>query len=319
MRKFIMILIVLLLLVLSSCSVNYNLEDNYNEDSIETLNFNKNGLKIMQLTDLHFTYGFDYLDRKTYQLLDNMFKTEKPDLIIITGDLFMSILAPKILKDFIFFIEKYQIPWSITFGNHEREYHHITKIVKILMEANTNYLLFHYGPKLSNDNTHGYSNFKIKINLDNEPFFNIYMLDSKDNRKDGIKDKRFPYDYLSLEQVTWFKEELASDTVKSVAFMHMPIRQFLEYDGNEKRETIWPQAVDTGFFEAILENNKKTLGVFVGHDHNNEFSFLYEGILLAYGRSSGYNAYGTYEKGARIIKINKEYQLDTYLIGYSYE
>lgn len=318
MRKEIFIILVFLMVVLSSCSVNHNLLDEYNNDIIEKVKLNKDELKIMQLTDLHFTYGFDSLDKKTYKLLDNMFKNEEPDLIVITGDLFMSILAPNILKDFIKFIEKYQIYWTITFGNHEREYHHITKIVKILMETKTNYLLFHYGPKLTDDNTHGYSNFKIEILKNDLAFLNVYLLDSKDDRKDGVKDKRFPYDYLSEEQVNWFKEETINDTVKSLVFMHMPLMQFLNYEGNDIREKMWPQGKDTGLFEAILEVNK-TMGVFVGHDHNNEFSFLYEGVLLAYGRSSGYNAYGTYEKGARIIIVDKDYQLNTYLVGYQDE
>lgn len=304
-----------MLLILSSCSGNPYLEDNYNDDSIKIVNLDKDNLKIMQITDLHLTYGFDYLDRKTYKLLDKMFNNEKPDLIIITGDLFMTILAPKILKDFINFMESYRIPWSLTFGNHEREYHDIIKIVKILMEAKTNYLLFHYGPKLSDNWSHGYSNFKISINSNNVPFLNLYLLDSKANRQDGIKDKRYPYDYLTVEQVNWFKEEVSNDVVKSLAFMHMPLLQYLEYQGDDIRETVWPQAVDTGFFEAILATNKKTIGVFVGHDHNNEFSFNLDGVLLAYGRNSGYNAYGTYEKGSRIILIDNNYHLITYLVG----
>lgn len=316
MKKPLLILILVFMLFLSSCSVNHELIDSYNEQELRSINLTKDNIKIMQLTDLHFTYGFDALDKKTYKLLDNMFKKESPDVIVITGDLFMSILAPKILKEFISFMESYQIPWTITFGNHEREYHHITKIVKILMEAKTNYLIFHYGPKLSLNNTHGYSNFKINVTINDVPFLNLYMLDSKDNRKDGVKNKRFPYDYLSVEQVNWFKDEVSNDSVNSLAFMHMPLMQFLKYEGDDIREKMWPQGEDTGFFEAIIATNKKTMGVFVGHDHNNEFSFYYEGVLLAYGRSSGYNAYGTYEKGSRIIIVNSLYQLETYLLGY---
>ncbi len=74
----------------------------------------------------------------------------------------------------------------------------------------------------------------------------------------------------------------------------------------------------THLFDTIIETGKKSLGVFVGHDHNNEFSFYKENILLAYGRSSGYNAYGTYEKGARII-IYDGSNLNTYLVGSSDE
>src|SRR5690554_2699459 len=112
-------LIIVFLGFLTSCNSNITLIDNYNDESIEIFNINKDEVKIMQLTDIHLTYGFDYLDKKTYKLINNLITNENPDVIVITGDLFMSIIAPRLLKDFIKFIEKYKIPWTLTFGNHE--------------------------------------------------------------------------------------------------------------------------------------------------------------------------------------------------------
>lgn len=317
-RIIILLLIIVLFFSLTACNHNIILIDDYDDESIDIININKNEVKIMQLTDVHLTYGNDYLDKKTYKLINNLITNENPDVIVITGDLFMSIIAPRLLKDFIKFIEKYKTPWTLTFGNHEGEYHKMERIVDILMNAKTNYLYFHYGPKLSNDNSHGYSNFKIRIYNDDSPFLNLYMLDSKDKRKDGIKDDRFPYDYLSDNQVSWYKEEVLNDTVNSLIFIHMPLMEYLEYEGDDIREKRWPQGKNTHLFDTIIETGKKSLGVFVGHDHNNEFSFYKEDILLAYGRSSGYNAYGTYEKGARII-IYDGSNLNTYLVGSSDE
>lgn len=209
-------------------------------------------------------------------------------------------------------MESYKIPWAYTFGNHEREYHKEEVMVNILMNAKTEYLIFHYGPKLSSDNSHGYSNYKIKITNGSEPLLNLYLLDSKDRRKDGIKDDRYPYDYLSIEQVGWFSDNLAGDSVSSLAFMHIPLLQFEEYEG-VTNESIWPQAIDTGFFDAIINNGKKTIAVFIGHDHKNNHEFYYDDILLAYGVSSGYNAYGSNAtKGAKMIIYNKDGTLNTY-------
>ena len=94
--------------------------------------------------------------------------------------------------------------------------------------------------------------------------------------------------------------------------MHMPLRQFLEYKGDNRGEPSWPQAIDTGLYDAIMDpeiGNKSTLGLFVGHDHLNSFEFRLQkdGVLLAYGLTSGYNAYGTHDKGARIIKFTRSY------------
>ena len=46
-------------------------------------------------------------------------------------------------------------------------------------------------------------------------------------------------------------------------------------------------------------------GVFVGHDHINDYEGTLHGIRLCYGRGSGYQCYGLegYAKGARIIDI----------------
>ncbi|WP_026391509.1 metallophosphoesterase [Haploplasma modicum] len=291
------------------------LADDFSNSSIQDVTINKDNLKILQLTDLHLTYGFDYLDRKTYKLIDTIIKQEKPDLIVFTGDLVMSIYAKFLIKDFIKKIDKYNIPYTFTFGNHEMEYHTMEQIVNSIKRVKTKNLIFHQGEKLSDDNTHGYSNFKIKINLTNRSFY-IYMLDTKANRTDNvISDNK--YDYLSLEQVDWFYRQAKLDDGKNLVFMHIPLVEFLDYEGIPN-ETIWTQGKNTGLFSKLVEVGK-TLGVFVGHDHTNEFEFYKDNIMLAYGRNSGYNAYGTNKKGGRIIMINNLDNISTYLVGDSNE
>ncbi len=303
-KVIIFILSITTLLALTSCGKVKQLEDNYNEDEFGYIDIGKDEIKIMQLTDLHLTYGFDALDRKTYKLVEAMVLQEKPDLIVLTGDLFMSVYAKRILKKFIKFMESLKTPWAYAFGNHEREYHSMEEIVNILLTAKTNYLYFHHGPKLSDDNTHGYSNYKLKITNGNYPLLNIYILDTKANRTDGVVDDYYPYDYLSYEQVSWFNNHLENDIVKSLAFMHIPLRQY-ENLTEGLNERVWAQGKETGFFQAILNNDKKTLGVFVGHDHLNNHYFHEQDIMLAYGVSSGFNAYGGNDsKGARIITYN---------------
>ena len=176
----------------------------------------------MQLTDVHLTYGFDHLDRKTFKLIDALIKSEEPDIIIVTGDLFMTLFAKSVFKKFIKFIDSYDIPWSITFGNHEMEFHSMESIVTILLNEKTNNLYFTLNSKLEPGSKHGYSNFKLEIykelEEDKDPkvdkpkkVLNIYLLDSKQNRLDGIKDSRNPYDNISKEQVDWYSEHVKKD------------------------------------------------------------------------------------------------------------
>ena len=51
------------------------------------LRFNEDGnIKIMQLTDLHYTND-DEADHKTVALMRQALKDEKPDFVMVTGDM----------------------------------------------------------------------------------------------------------------------------------------------------------------------------------------------------------------------------------------
>lgn len=48
------------------------------------------------------------------------------------------------------------------------------------------------------------------------------------------------------------------------------------------------------------------MGVFVGHDHDNDFIGIDKGIALGYGRVTGADAYGELTRGARIIELYED-------------
>ena len=48
------------------------------------------------------------------------------------------------------------------------------------------------------------------------------------------------------------------------------------------------------------------MGVFAGHDHDNDYSVMWHGILLAYGRFTGGNTeYNHLPNGARVILMKE--------------
>ena len=56
------------------------------------------------------------------------------------------------------------------------------------------------------------------------------------------------------------------------------------------------------------------MGVFVGHDHDNDFIGIDKGIALGYGRVTGTDAYGVLTRGARIIELyESKYKFDTWI------
>ena len=57
-------------------------------------------------------------------------------------------------------------------------------------------------------------------------------------------------------------------------------------------------------FHYVVNNRKNMIGVFAGHDHNDDFNVLYEGIYLGYGRKTGYGNYGPPEQLYFYIRNN---------------
>ena len=95
-------------------------------------------------------------------------------------------------------------------------------------------------------------------------------------------------------------------------FFHIPIYEFInmynndEFYGNQGEE-VCCSSINTGLFSVIKEHNICEW-VIVGHDHNNDYYGLYEGVYLAFGRKTGYGQYGPdgFQRGARVYEITQE-------------
>lgn len=309
MKKTILIFLIFMSIIgLSGCS-SYAVS--YTDNDPFQIAMEHDGLKILQVTDLHLSFGIDSYDQKTYQLIKDLANADDYDLIVITGDLTMSPSAPQLISQLIKQMESIQIPWTFVFGNHEADFNSYEELLAKI-DVPTEYMVFKVGPELTDG---GYGNFKIEFTKNNLPFYNAYFLDSKAERAIYTEEEG-EYDYLSTAQVQWYDDLVSQDTVDSLAFMHIPLRQYMNpitYTGVFNEDKVYAQGVDTGFFDAMVAYGK-TKGVFVGHDHKNDFYLTKDGIILAYGRATGYNAYGNLELGGRKITISSTGVLTTTVI-----
>jgi 3',5'-cyclic AMP phosphodiesterase CpdA len=298
---------ILFMFTLTSCSA-YEIE--YTDNEPFQIEIKGETLKILQITDLHLAFGFDQRDRKTFQLIEALAKNDDYDLIVITGDLTMSPQAPRLFTKLLNFMETLEIPWTFVFGNHETDFHDYKVFLKRIPD--TKYLYFKVGPQIEDG---GYGNFKIEFTKNQQPFYHAYFLDSKAEVKDFTEEEG-QYGYLSSGQVDWYKDLVQNDTVDSLVFMHIPLRQYMNpvtYFGTFREKKVYAQGKDTGFFDAMVFH-QRSKAIFVGHDHLNDFYLYLEDIMLAYGRATGYNGYGDLEKGGRHIEINLDLELITYII-----
>ncbi len=308
MKKVILI-ILLLSASISLFSCGSNQDYIYTDNEPITLEVSDETIKILQITDLHLAYGISNRDQMTYDLITNLVKADDYDLVAITGDMTMSPQAPLLFKQLINHMESLETPWTFIFGNHEGDFNPLTAFLNQIKD--TNYLYYKNGPKLEDG---GIGNFKINFVYQDEIIYHAYFLDTKAERKTYTEEEG-KYDYLSEAQVAWYEDLVETDLKESIVFMHIPLRQFMNptvYDGVFLEDKVYAQGKDTGFFDAMVLHDMSK-GVFVGHDHLNDFTFLNEGILLAYGRISGYTSYGYIERGGRHIEITNEV-LTTYVI-----
>lgn len=286
----------------------------------QDLRFNNNGeFKIVQFTDLHYNH-IKQESRIVFSRMDEVIKAEKPDLIVVTGDLIYSSPAALPQKAVMDKLQSYGIPFCTVFGNHDPERDLSKAELYDMATACSNCLQ----PARKGDKTPDYS-LTVK-GRDGSPAEILYFIDSNDHIFDE-NGKFVCYDWIHEDQVDWYKktseayEAQFGAKLPAVMFFHIPIPEYKEALKQDdcriigtKLEPVCAPGHNSGLFDAIKERGD-VMATFCGHDHDNDFAIDYKDVLLAYGRYTGGNTvYNDLKNGARII-ILKEGQrsLDSYI------
>lgn len=298
-----------LLLILSfnimSCKKN-------NKDEL-TITMKKDSLKIAQFADLHFGIEGEMYhnkdNQKTIEFMDYIVETSNPDLIVLSGDNIMNSGVTG-MKEMVEIIEKYKIPWTLIYGNHDAEYNYHTyskkEISKYLSNLDSDYLLYKDG-YIEEGKENRYGNFSISIlNESKDLVGSIILMDS--GAYDYDLDK---YQEITSGQINWYKEEITRlnnnyckqknnyyDVIPSILFNHIPLKEFMsEY--NDENEIIIPQDFrfrsneddndeESAFFKAIKEM-KSTKAFFVGHYHVMYYQVKVDDIVLGFAPQTSRN------------------------------
>ena len=282
-------------------------------------------------------------DKKALNAVAAMITAEKPDLVVITGDMaypvpfqagtFNNLPGARI---FAALMEQLGVYWTLGFGNHDTEaysYYSREDISKFYEGEDMKHCLFQTG----DDEVDGYGNQVINIkNSKGIITQSLYLFDSHSYINGDVLGLRWQYDNIHQSQVDWYKntvnalneqnqkklDELGlkeKSDIKSAAFFHIPLDEqreaWYEYANNNFEDTenvklvygvagegnkiVYSGVGEDELFETMLELGS-TKGVFVGHDHYNNFSIDYKGIRLTYGMSVDYLAYpGIYKIGSQ--------------------
>ena len=301
-----LILIIIAGLILSSCETK-SIEEKATANE-NALKFNANGqFKIAQFTDIHWDNNSENCP-KTVASIKHVLETEKPDVAILTGDI---VTAPPAVEGWLAIakiFEEAKTPWAVILGNHDAETG-ITRPAIFDSIANLPYFIGEKGL----DNLYGAGNYVLPVydNGGEKVSAALYCIDSNDYPEKRIYGH---YDWIHFNQIEWYRNmsknyTVANDStpIPSLAFIHIPINEYANIvdkptTAGIKEEGIAGSDINSGFFASLIEMGD-VMGVFCGHDHDNDYIGIEKEIALAFGRRSGVDAYGKLETGARIILL----------------
>ncbi|MBR5410853.1 MAG: metallophosphoesterase [Clostridia bacterium] len=303
-------------------------------------------LKIVQLTDIHLGCGWMSLKKDAMALgcVAAMLAAEKPDLVIVTGDVGYPIpfqsgtlnnLTPA--KMFAALMERLGVYWTLTLGNHDAEsysYYTREEIGAFYESGDYPHCLFRRGPT----DVDGVGNQIVSVRNSEGAYTQLlYLFDSHDYRRDrALGWLTWKYDNIHENQVAWYARTLGEyekangAAVNSLAFFHIPLTEYrdawYEFLDNGCRNTenvryVYGAASDShkvvycgvgedDLFETAIALGS-TQGFFCGHDHYNTFSVEYRGVRLTYGKSVDYLAMPGIarvggQRGCTVIEVNPD-------------
>ena len=282
------------------------------------LSFDRNGeFRILQLTDCHMKFETPEEHNKTLARIDHVIKEEHPDFIAITGDVVTGNrdTRSRMWHIVIDRLDSYGIPYAIVYGNHDAE--GADDLPRPVMSG-----IIASGRNCVNElNSVGELadiRVPVKHSKGNGNAFDMYFLDSHDYPENmGFSEDVGSYAWFTFSQVEWLRHSCEESTaanggrhVPSMAFFHIPLREYEDVcrDGSVigiHGEDICCGPVNTGMFGAMFETGNM-IGVFAGHDHDNNFIAIHRGIALAYGGFSGDDTtYNHLAHGLRIIVVKE--------------
>lgn len=304
--------------------------------------FNSDGkFKIMMINDTQDVILKDVLQAS---YLKKIAEKEKPDLIVMAGDLLTDFFPgankaqlKKCLTQALDGVNALGVPFVATFGNHDHDWEEIFPLEE-QMEV---YKSYSNCAIVNNGCDVGTYYIPVKSSDGKKVPLNIYVMDSNNKAKgEGLLTG---YEGLKPEQVQWYKDTrdglkaATGSYVPSLVIQHVPVKEIYQlidkvpfnadhtdcvfglddgqwYKLNDKAtsgvlgEVPCSESVNgnTGEYEAWLEH-KEIIGAFFAHDHVNNFMGVTDdGITLGYNGGSGFSTYGRGgDRSARIFEIDE--------------
>lgn len=283
------------------------------------LKFGKNGeFKIVQFTDLHWDAKSPN-SATTAATVRQVLQAEKPGLAVLTGDVVTSPPAQEGWEAVIRIFEEEKIPFAVTMGNHDAEQGYPRETIYNWL-ARSSWFVGGKGP----ENLSGCGNFVLEIEGSASGVAALlYGLDSHDYPQNPRKYGA--YDRIKYDQIVWYRNQSeryaaanGGKPLPALAFFHIPLPEYKMLPGDNSTigfngEGVATSPINSGLLSSMVDKGD-VMGVFAGHDHDNDYIGLYYGIALGFGRTTGADAYGELVRGGRVIELYEgQARFDTWI------
>ncbi|KAL8705766.1 MAG: hypothetical protein Q9201_001112 [Fulgogasparrea decipioides] len=284
--------------------------------------------KIMQVADLHLSTGLGVCrdpeppdhnggkcdaDVRTLEFLGSVLDSEKPDLVILSGDQINGETSPDAQSAVFKFAEmfiKRSIPFATIFGNHDDE-GSLGRQTLMQLTQSLPFSLSLPGPS----SVEGVGNYYVEVlarGTSTHSALTLYLLDTHGYSPD---ERQFRgYDWIKKSQIDWFKAT-AQNLKKSpahkeykhyrmeMAFIHIPLPEYRQESEIVKGSGTFAEpptapGFNSGFKQALVEEG--VLAVSCGHDHVNDYCALSKHedkpeLWMCYAGGAGFGGYGGYK------------------------
>lgn len=255
--------------------------------------------KVLQLTDVHIGGGWMSLKKDAMALnaVAAMVKAEKPDLVVVTGDVsypvpfqagtFNNLNSAKIFAELMDTLGVY---WTLAFGNHDTEaysFYSREKVGNFYEELEDTYCLFTKG----DENIDGVGNQVINVKNSNGIITqSLFLFDSHSYTDGDYFGIAWKYDNIHENQIQWYSDTLdslnaqndkrykeldekAKSDIKSLAFFHIPLTEMKDA-WNEYSENGYKDTEDVKYIYGVAGETGKV--VYSGINDDNLFETMLE-------------------------------------------
>ena len=281
-------------------------------------------------------WATDQIEERCYDYLTEVITATKPDFIILTGDVVYGEFddSGTALESLIAFMESFKIPWAPVFGNHDNESKKGVDWQCAQFEA-AKYCLFDQ-KELS-----GNGNYSVAIAQSGEIKRVFYMMDTNACGNASAESIANGHTYPSYcgfmqDQIDWYTAQItelkkAVPEIKISFAYHIQQaifgKAYAKYGFNQAVKNQGENGMginidtnpdkaegDFGYIGRQMKgpwdtnyavfNAMKNMGVdsiFVGHEHCNNVSVVYEGVRFQYGlKSSEYDRFNCIDSEGNI-------------------